>query len=169
MGPAHCRKRLLHSVRRSSANFQRRHSLMGPEQALVMEQEVNTLLRKEAIEVVPPRNIESGFYSQYFIVPKKDRGLHPILDLSQLNRSVMRLKFSMLSIEQVMFQTRSEDWFVTIDLKDAYFHISILPHHRKLLRFALGAKRTNIGSFLFSLALSPRTFTKCVDASLAPL
>ncbi len=29
-------------------------TLVGPEQALVLEQEVNTLLRKEAIEVVPP-------------------------------------------------------------------------------------------------------------------
>ncbi len=28
--------------------------LVGPEQVLVMEQEVNTLLRKEAIEVIPP-------------------------------------------------------------------------------------------------------------------
>ncbi len=120
-------------------------TLVGPEQALVMEQEVNTLLRKEA----------SGFYSRYFIVPKKDRGLLPILALSQLNRSIMQLKFRMLSIEQVMFQTRSEDWFVTIDLKDAYFHISILPHHRKFLRFALGAKRTNIGSSLSALHSHP--------------
>ncbi len=31
-------------------------TLVGPEQALVIEQEVNTLLRKEAIEVVPPLN-----------------------------------------------------------------------------------------------------------------
>ncbi len=38
-------------------------TLVGPEQALVMEQEVSTLLRKEAIEVVPPIDKESGFYS----------------------------------------------------------------------------------------------------------
>ncbi len=62
-------------------------TLVGPEQALVMEQEVNTLLRKEAIEVAPPHERESGFYSRYFIVPKKDGGLRPILDLRQLNRS----------------------------------------------------------------------------------
>ncbi len=49
-------------------------TLVGPEQALVLEQEVNTLLRKEAIEVVPPLDRESGFYSRYFIVPKKDGG-----------------------------------------------------------------------------------------------
>ncbi len=121
-----------------------------------MEQEVDTLLRKEAIEVVPPH--ESRFYSRYFVVPKKDGGLRPILDLRQLNRSVRRLKFKMLTLKQVMSEIRSEDWFVMIDLKDAYFHLSILPQHRTFLRFALGVKHTNI---------DPRTFTKCVDAALA--
>ncbi len=47
-------------------------TLVGPEQDLVMEQE--DTLRKEAIEVVPPRGRESGFYSCYFIVPKKGGG-----------------------------------------------------------------------------------------------
>ncbi len=60
-------------------------TLVGPEQALVMEREVDTLLRKEAIEVVPPHERESGLYSRYFIVSKKDGGLRPILDLRQLN------------------------------------------------------------------------------------
>ncbi len=97
-------------------------TLVGPEQALVMEQEVAILLRKEAIEVVPPLDRESGFYSRYFIVPKKDGGLRPILDLRLLNHSVRWLKFKMLTSKQVVSQIRSEDWFVTIDLKDAYFH-----------------------------------------------
>ncbi|KAL0186793.1 hypothetical protein M9458_018463, partial [Cirrhinus mrigala] len=104
--------------------------LVGPEQGLVMEQEVATLLGKEAIDR------ESGFYSRYFIVPKKDGGLRPILDLHLKNCSIMRLKFKMLTVKQVMSQIRSQDWFVMIDLKDAYFHVSILPHHRKFLRFA---------------------------------
>ncbi len=38
--------------------------LVGPEQALVMEQEVSTLLRMEAIKVVPPIDKESGFNSR---------------------------------------------------------------------------------------------------------
>ncbi|KAI2647838.1 Transposon Ty3-G Gag-Pol polyprotein [Labeo rohita] len=144
-------------------------TLVGPEQGLVMEQEVATLLRKEAIEVVPPHERESGFYSRYFIVPKKDGGLRPILDLRLLNRSVKRLKFKMLTIKQVVSQIRSEDWFVTIDLKDAYFHVSILPHHRKFLRFAFRGEAYQYRVLPFGLALSPRTFTKCVDAALAPL
>ncbi len=141
---------------------------MSPEQALVLEQEVSSLSRKEAIEVVPPLR-ESGFYSWYFVVPKKDGGLCPILDLWLLNRSVRRLKFRMLTVKQVVSQIRSEDWFVTIDLKDAYFHISILPSHRKFLRFAFRGKAYQYRVLPFGLTLSPRTFTKCVDAALAPL
>ncbi|KAL0154111.1 hypothetical protein M9458_050570 [Cirrhinus mrigala] len=72
LGPAHCRARLLHSIWRSAATFQRGlPTLVGPEQGLVMEQEVGTLLGK-AIEVAPPHVRESGFYSRYFIVPKKE-------------------------------------------------------------------------------------------------
>ncbi len=48
---------------------------MGPEQALVMEHEVDTLLSKEAIEHVPPLSRYSRLYSQYFIVLKKDGGV----------------------------------------------------------------------------------------------
>ncbi|KAI2649105.1 Transposon Ty3-G Gag-Pol polyprotein [Labeo rohita] len=110
-----------------------------------MEPEVETLLRKEAIEMVPPQDRESGLYSRYFIVPKKDGGLRPILDLRQLDHSVMWLKFRMLTVSQVVLQIR------------------------KFLRFAFRDKAYQYWVLPFGLALSPRTFTKCVDAVLAPL
>lgn len=143
--------------------------IVKPEQALVMEQEVLALLVKGAIERVLPLDRESGFYSRYFIVPKKDGGLRPILDLRNLNRAVGALRFRMLTIKNVVSQIQSEDWFVTIDLKDAYFHISILPQHRKYLRFACGGEAFQYRVLPFGLALSPRTFTKIVEAALAPL
>ncbi len=139
------------------------------QQVLALEQEIKALLEKEAIEYVPHSNRETGFYSRYFIVPKKDGGLRPILDLRVLNVSVLKLKFRMLTLRQIVSQIRFEDWFVTIDLKDAYFHISILPYHRKFLRFAFGGKAYQYRVLPFGLALSPRTFTKCVDAALVPL
>ncbi len=69
-----------------------------------MEQEVKALLVKGAIEYVPHSNRETGVYSWYFIVPKKDGGggLHPIVDLRILNDSVMQLKFKMLTLRQIV-------------------------------------------------------------------
>ncbi|KAI2645041.1 Gag-Pro-Pol polyprotein [Labeo rohita] len=95
--------------------------------------------------------------------------MRPILDLRRLNHSVMWLKFKMLTVKQVVSQIRSEDWFVMIDLKDAYFHVSILPQHKKFLMFAFRSEAYKYQFLPFGLALSPHMFKKCVDAALAPL
>ncbi len=75
----------------------------------------------------------------------------------------------MLTIKTIMSQVQEGDWFVTIDLKDAYFHIQVVQRHRRFLRFAFGGKAYQYKVLPFGLALAPRTFTKCMDAALAPL
>ncbi|KAL0187634.1 hypothetical protein M9458_014733, partial [Cirrhinus mrigala] len=110
-------------------------TVVGPEQALVMEQEVGH---------------RGGPSSRQGI-----RVLQPVLHCSKEGWRVA-------SHHRPSSSQSSEDWFVTIDLKDAYFHVSILPQHRK-------GEAYQYRVLPFGLALSPRTFTKCVDAALVPL
>ncbi len=98
---------------------------------------------------------------------KRDGGLRPILDLGRLNLSLYKGKFKMLTLKTIMSQIQGGDWFVTIDLKDAYFHIQVVRRHRKFLRFAFGGKANQYKVLPFGLALAPRTITKCMDAALA--
>ncbi len=98
--------------------------------APLLRAEVAVLLAKDAIEPVPPAEMKLGFYSPYFIVPKKGGGLRPILDLRVLNRALHKLPFRMLTQRRIFQCIRPFDWFAAIDLKDAYFHVSILPRHR---------------------------------------
>ncbi len=79
---------------------------------------------------------ESGFYSRYFLVPKKDGGLRPVLDLRLLNYALMKWSFRMITLKQILSHIGPGDWFMSLDLKDAYFHIQVAPHHRWFLRFA---------------------------------
>ncbi len=137
--------------------------------ASVLQQELSSLLQKGAIEEVPQTEVERGFFSRYFLVPKRDGGLRPILDLRRLNLSLYKGKFKMLTMRTIMSQVQEGDWFVTIDLKDAYFHIQVVHRHRRFLRFAFGGKVYQYKVLPFGLALAPRTFTKCMDAALAPL
>ncbi len=102
-------------------------------------------------------------------MPKSDGGLRPILDLRRLNLSLYKEKFKMLTLKTIMSQIRVGDWFVTVDLKDAYFHIQVIRRHRKFIRFAFVGKAYQYKALPFGLALAPRTFTKCMDAALAPL
>ena len=93
----------------------------------------------------------------------------PILDLHILNKALMKRKFKMLTSRQLVQFIKPGDWFVTIDLKDAYFHIPIYPRHQKFLRFAFEGKAYQFCSLPFGPALAPRVFTKCVEAAIAPL
>ncbi len=101
--------------------------------------------------------------------PKRDGGLRPILDLRHFNFSLYKGKFKMLTMKTIMSQIQEGDWFVTIDLKDEYFYIQVVQRHRRFLRFAFGGKAYQYKVLPFGLALALRTFTKCMDAALAPL
>ncbi|KAI2659532.1 ORF V: Enzymatic polyprotein [Labeo rohita] len=143
-------------------------SVQGPNTA-VLRAEIAVLLAKGAIETVPSAEMKKGFYSPYFIVPKKGGGLRPILDLSVLNRALLKLPFKMLTLKHILTCVRVQDWFVAIDLKDAYFHVSILPRHRPFLRFAFEGRAYQYKVLPFGLSLSPRVFTKVAEAALSPL
>ncbi len=137
--------------------------------APVLREEIAVLLAKDAIEPVPPAEMRQGFYSPYFIVPKKGGGLRPILDLRVLNRALHKLPFKMLTHRRMIKCIQPQDWFAAIDLKDAYFHVSILPRHRPFLRFAFEGRAWQYRVLPFRLSLSPRVFTKVVEGALTPL
>ena len=139
------------------------------EKARVLQEEIISLQKKGAIRIVPPEQNQSGFYSRYFLVPKKGGGLRPILDLRALNRYLRKYKFRMLTHAALLRFVRPGDWFASIDLKDAYFHIHIYPPHRKYLRFAFQGVTYEYLVLPFGLSLSPRVFVKCTEAAIAPL
>ena len=141
---------------------------VGPA-AEILRTEIRTLIDKRAIREVPPHQSLNGFYSRYFLVKKKGGGLRPILDLRALNRYLLKFNFKMLTPTTLVRLIRQGDWFTSIDLEDAYFHIPIYPPHRKFLRFGFEGKRYEYLVLPFGLSLSPRVFVKCAQAALAPL
>ncbi len=108
-----------------------KHGLRCPACLAGSRAQFNILQFKDAIELVPPAKMRQGFYSPYFIVPKKGGGLRPILDLRVLNRALHKLPFKMLTHRCMIKCIQPQDRFAAIDLKDAYFHVSILPRHRR--------------------------------------
>ncbi|KAK7905173.1 hypothetical protein WMY93_017780 [Mugilogobius chulae] len=139
------------------------------EEAPILQKEIESLKDKGAIRIVPVEHCQTGFYSRYFLVPKKGGGRRPIMDLRALNKYMRTYTFRMLTHATLLRFVRQGDWFVSIDLKDAYFHIPIYPPHRKYLRFAFQGVTYEYTVLPFGLSLSPRVFVKCTEAAIAPL
>lgn len=140
----------------------------SPELRSALLLEIQSLLDKNAIEEIDPKT-QKGVFSTYFVVPKKDGGLRPVLDLRRLNTYLKQLPFRMLRTTDVLHSIEPRDWFVTVDLKDAYFHVPITPQHRLFLRFHFEGRSFQFKVLPFGLSLAPRVFTKCMREALAPL
>lgn len=117
------------------------------------------LLQKGVVERVPSHLQGRGFYSQYFIVPKPR--VHPILDLKDLNKTVVKFKFRMVTLASVIPVLQLGDWYATLNLKDAYFHVAVRPSHRRLLPFIVSRRHFQFMVLPFGLSTAPRVFTKC--------
>ena len=100
----------------------------------LIDEEVQSLLSKEAIHPVDPST--PGQVAHIFVVPKKDGGMRPVINLKPFNKSCLDPPhFRMEGVPDVIRLLNPGDWAASIDLKDAFFHIPICREHCKLLRF----------------------------------
>ena len=122
--------------------------------------EILEMIEKGAVEQA--QDSSPGFYSRVFVVPKTSGGWRPVIDLSALNKFLVVPKFSMETAESIRLAMPLEAWVVSLDLKDAYFHIPIHKMYRKYLRFSYLGQVWQFRALPFGLAPAPWIFTMVV-------
>ena len=132
-----------------------------PSARAALDEEVHSLLHKGAVERVS-NPLSPGFYGRIFVVPKTSGGWRPVLDLSTLNRFLVDCSFRMETPASVRDAIHRGDWAVSLDLKDAYFHLLIHEADRKFLRFAWAKSVYQFRALPFGLSPAPWLFTKVV-------
>ncbi|CAJ0925344.1 unnamed protein product, partial [Ranitomeya imitator] len=130
---------------------------------------IASLLKSGVIVPVPEKERYTGFYSNLFVVPKKDGKVRPILDLKLLNRRVRLRHFRMESLRSVIASMEAQEFLCSIDIQDAYLHVPIFPGHHRFLRFAVQQDHFQFVALPFGLATAPRVFTKIMAALMAIL
>lgn len=81
------------------------------EQNKLLAEEVRDLLQKGAVsQVEEPENGEGFFYSNLFLVPKKDGGQRPVINLKALNQFVQTQHFKMEGIHTLKDILKPGDW-----------------------------------------------------------
>lgn len=116
--------------------------------AYVLEEEISSLLSKGAIRVILGEEIQEGFYSRYFMFPKKGRSV-PHFGHPYFERLSQKIQAHDSHNQGVVSSIQPGDWFTSIDLQETYqgtaHEYMKLPFRRSLV------------------------FTKCVEAALNPL
>ena len=132
-----------------------------------MSEEISEMMVKGAIQEASYRG--RGFVSNVFLVPKKNGGQRPVIDLKKLNEYVYTEHFKMEGIHLLKDLLRKGDWMAKVDLKDAYFMIPIHGQDRDFLKFMFKDKCYRFNCLPFGLACVPWVFTKVLKPLAAQL
>ena len=81
---------------------------------------------------------KNQFLSNIFLRPKPNGKHRLILDLSDLNDSVVYRHFKMESLQTAIDLVQQGCYMGSLDLSDAYYSIPVMEKDRKLLRFKWG-------------------------------
>ena len=114
------------------------------EERILIEEEMNNLLAKDAIEEIPMS--ELYYSSSMFLVTKKSGGKRPVLNLKPLNKFVPNQTFKMEGIHLLKDFLKPNFFMSKLDLSDAYYSIPIDKHSRHYLQFIFEGKLYQINN-----------------------
>jgi hypothetical protein len=80
---------------------------------------------------------------------------------------MVKKHFKMVTLREVIAAVQPGDWLISMDLKDAYFHVPIRPSQRKYLRFAFQGKVYQFKVLPFGATATPRLFTQVLVEVMA--
>lgn len=100
----------------------------------------------------------------------KERGYSPLSNFGPcvLNKHVWKYSFKMLTHKVLCRSIRPNNWFVKINLSDAYFHIYIYPSHRKILRLHT-EHNLRVSNYYIRANFSPKGFYQMCGSNPVPI
>lgn len=114
----------------------------------------------------PSRN---QFISSIFLVPKPDGSFRFILNLKSLNKFITTEHFKLEDLRTARDLMSPDCYMATLDLKDAYYMVSIHENDRKYLRFRFKGVLYEFTCLPFGLNTAPYVFTKIMKPVVSQL
>ncbi|VDI36333.1 Hypothetical predicted protein [Mytilus galloprovincialis] len=133
----------------------------------MVQLEIDKFLQKQIIK--PVTYIKNQYVSNIFTRPKKDGTCRVILNLKVLNNDIEKHHFKMETLKSAIQCVSQNCWFASIDLKDAYYSISIDHKDRKYLRFYWNDQLYEYTCLPNGLTTAPRIFTKVLKVPFSHL
>lgn len=133
----------------------------------IIEIEIKKLLDMKVIEEVS--FVPGQFISPIFTRPKKDGEYRMILNLKELNQYIKYYHFKLDTFESTLHLVKPNCFLASVDLRHAYYSVSMARGERKFLRFMWKGKIFEYCSLPNGIACAPRQFTKLMKPVFSKL
>lgn len=143
--------------------YQRARRLSLPEQQEV-DKQISEWLEEGII-----RESSSDFASPIVLVSKKDGSKRLCCDYRRLNKNIVKDRFPLPLIEDVMDGLEGANYFTTIDLRNGFFHVDVDEDSIKYTSFITPTGQYEFLKCPFGLCNSPAVFQRYINFVFRPL
>jgi len=140
-----------------------RRRVLTPIQEAQVHQQVTDWLSKGVVEPVPIPPLINNLV----LASKKDGRIRVCIDCTPANCVTEGLEWPLPRIQDMRYRIRGNTWFTRIDLKDAFFRISVPQEFRHLVTFLSKGKAYRFRKMPFGLKTAPSTFQRFMDWGLS--
>ena len=127
----------------------------------IVDQQVQTWLTDGVIEPS-----QSEYSSQVVVVKKKDGSPRVCIDYRKLNKKILKDRYPLPVIEDLLDKLQEATIFSTIDLKNGFFHVPVAKDSRCYTSFVTHNGQFQFRVAPFGLCLSPSVFQKTCKYSV---
>jgi len=103
------------------------------------------------------------FVAPAFVVENRGK-LRLLMDFTTINSFCVDLSCRYEGLRDLQHIMQPNDWMLSLDLTDAYWHIPVASEHRKYLTFQVEGRTFQCAALPFGWKGSPLTFTKVLRA-----
>ncbi|GIY47055.1 retrovirus-related Pol polyprotein from transposon 297 [Caerostris darwini] len=136
--------------------YQRARRLSLPE-----KQEVNKQIQ-EWLEQGIIRRSSFEYASPIVLVKKKDNTTRLCVDYRKVNRKLVKDRFPLPLIDDVLDKLQDAKVYTTLDLKNGFFHVAVDEESRKFTSFVVPDGQYEFNKVPFGLSTSPSVFQRYV-------
>ena len=132
------------------------------------KKEIATLLREmEENGVIEPSS--AAWMSPIVLVRKPGGGTRMCLDYRAVNQHLAADLYPLPRLDELVEAAAGHEYYVTLDLKDAYFQVTLHENSRDLTTFSDGVSLYRFQRLPFGLSCAPAIFSRQIEQILAPL
>lgn len=137
---------------------------LAPQERAAVSDQIDEWIRDGIV-----RPSRSNYASPVVVVKKKDNSNRLCVDFRELNRKVVKDRYPLPVIEDVLSNFHSSRVFSTLDLKNGFFHVDIHPESITYTSFVTPDGQYEFLKAPFGLCNSPAVFQRYVNTTLNEL